>query len=219
MEALFPHHSIHEMPRSLEDACPLSPTPLMRSAPPQGHFPFLKLPGEPRNRVYDYAIVEQDYQIGWVDSNHKSKSLTYRLPRLGEACGPRLEPGAARRRRHLDIPRNAPPEQPLAEDAIQPGPAALLVVCRGMHAEACTVFCSKSFFGFIGLGPLRHFFNNLSPVAKKSLLGLRSSIAFTAKQTARTIRCGRARKIGSGKSCAGPLRTSALRYKHLRASN
>ena len=71
----------------------------------KGHFRFLELPGELRNKVYDYAMVKQYYEIGWVDGNHKSKSLTYGLPRLGNAYGPRLDLNAARLRRQLDCSR------------------------------------------------------------------------------------------------------------------
>ncbi|KAF6227343.1 hypothetical protein HO133_008787 [Letharia lupina] len=139
---------------------------------PKGHFPFLELPGELRNKIYDYGIVKQYYEIGWVDNNHKSKSLTYRLPKLGRAYGPRLESGAARRRRQLDYSRRVPSQKRLVEGSIYPGPAALLVVCSKMHKEACSVFYSKSTFTFHGLGALRHFLNNLSPTATEALTRL-----------------------------------------------
>ena len=139
---------------------------------PKGHFPFLELPGELRNKIYDYAMVQQYYDIGWVDNNHKNKSLTYRLPRLGRACGPRLEAIAARRRRRLDCSRRIPIQKRLAEGSIHSGPTALLAVCIKMHKEACSVFYSKSTFTFHGLGALRHFLNNLSPIATKALTRL-----------------------------------------------
>ena len=139
---------------------------------PKGHFRFLKLPGELRNKIYDYAMVKQYYEIGWVDGNHKSKSLTYGLPRLGNAYGPHLESNAARLRRQLDCSRRVPSQKRLAEGSIHSGPAALLAVCNKMHQEACSVFYSKSFFIFHGLGALRHFLNNLSPTATKALTQL-----------------------------------------------
>lgn len=138
----------------------------------KGQFPFLKLPGELRNKIYDYAIVRHYYQIEWVDNSHKSKSLTYRLPRLGKAYGPRLDSGSAARRRQLDCSRHAPSQKRLPKDSIHPGPAALLAVCRDMHKEACSVFYSQSCFTFHGLGALRHFLNNLSPVATEALTRL-----------------------------------------------
>ncbi|CAD6585808.1 MAG: hypothetical protein ASARMPREDX12_002949 [Alectoria sarmentosa] len=139
---------------------------------PKGHFPFLELPGELRNKIYDYAIVKQYYEIEWVDNNQKNKSLTYRLPRLGRAYGPHLESGAARRRRQFDYSRRVPSQKQLAEGSIFPGPAALLVVCSRMHKEACSVFYSKSTFTFHGLGALRQFLNYLSPIATESLTRL-----------------------------------------------
>lgn len=145
---------------------------------PKGHFPFLKLPGELRNKIYDYAIVKQYYQIEWVNNNHKSKSLTYRLPRLSKAYGPHLDSDSARRRRELDWCRRVPSQKRLPEGSIHPGPAALLAVCRDMYQEACSVFYSKSSFTFRGLGALRHFLNNLSPVATEALT--RISIKYRA---------------------------------------
>lgn len=139
---------------------------------PKGCFPFLKLPGELRNKIYDYAIVKQYYEIGWVDNNHKNKSLTYRLPKLGRAYGPHLESGAARRRRQLDCSRRVPSQKRLAEGSIYPGPAAFLAVCSKTHQEASTVFYSKSTFAFHGLGSLRHFLDKLSPVATEALTRL-----------------------------------------------
>ena len=138
----------------------------------KGHFPFLKLPGELRNKIYDYAIGKQYYQIGWVDNNHKNKSLTYWLSKLSKAYGPRLEAGAARRRRQLDCSRRVPSQKRLAEGSIHAGPAALLAVCSKIHDEACSVFYSRSTFAFRGLGALRHFLNNLSPIATEALTRL-----------------------------------------------
>lgn len=139
---------------------------------PTGHFPFLRLPGELRNKIYDYEIVKQYYEIEWIDDNHKTKSLTYRLPRLSIAYGPHLESGAARRRRQLDCSRRVPSQKKLAEGAIYAGPAALLAVCSQMHKEACSLFYSKSTFTFHGLGALRHFLNNLSSTATEALTRL-----------------------------------------------
>ena len=139
---------------------------------PKGHFPFLELPGELRNKIYDYAMVKQYYEIEWVDNSRKNKTLTYRLPRLGRAYGPHLEANAARRRRQLDCSRCAPSQKKLAEGAIPPGPASILAVCKKMHEEACSVFYSRSTFAFHGLGALRHFLKNLSPTSTKALTRL-----------------------------------------------
>ena len=139
---------------------------------PQGHFPFLKLPGELRNKIYDYTITRQYYEVGWVDNNHKTKTLTYRLPKLGKVYEPHLEADTARRRRQLDCCRRVPSQKRLAEGSVHAGPAALLAVCSKMHDEACSVFYSKSSFTFHGLGTLRHFLDHLSLVAMESLTQL-----------------------------------------------
>ena len=150
---------------SYHPTCPQKPAVCLPCEPntkralrhvPKGHFRFLDLPGELRNKIYDYGIVKQYYEIEWVDNDNKTKSLTYRLPRLGQAYGPHLESGQKR----------------LAEGSIYAGPAALLTVCSKMHQEACTVFYSKSTFAFHGLGALRQFLNNLSPIATEALTGL-----------------------------------------------
>ena len=169
---LFEAHHVHNPEKPLV-CLPCEPnTQRALRYTPKGHFPFLQLPGELRNKIYDYNIVKQYYDIRWVDNNHKNKSLTYRLPRLGRAYAPHLESGAARRRRELDCSRRAPIRKRLAEGSLHPGPAALLAVCKTMHGEACSVFYSKSTFTFHGLGALRHFLNNLSPTATKALTRL-----------------------------------------------
>ena len=138
----------------------------------QGYFPFLQLPGELRNRIYELTITQEYYEIGWVDNSSKTKSLTYQLPKSGKAYGPHLKADAAKKRRQLDCCRRAPSQKRLAEGSIHAGPAALLAVCKKMHGEACSVFYSKSTFSFHGLGALRHFLNHLSPVAMESLTQL-----------------------------------------------
>ena len=60
------------------------------------HFLFLKTPGELRNRMYEYTISRQHYELGWVNNNCKTKTLTYRLPKLGKAYEPHLEADTAR---------------------------------------------------------------------------------------------------------------------------
>ena len=135
----------------------------------KGHFPFLKLPGELRNRIYDYAISKELYIIEWLNHNQRSKSLTYKLSQRSKLHGPQLPPDAARRRRLLDIHRRKDSRQHLSEDSIQPSPAVLLLVCRKISEEAASVFYSKSMFYFHGLGCLRHFLDNLRPIAMTSV--------------------------------------------------
>ncbi|MCJ1459867.1 hypothetical protein MMC28_010246 [Mycoblastus sanguinarius] len=138
----------------------------------QGLFPFLELPGEIRNKIYDYTITDDYYVINWVNSHHKSKTLTHQLPRLGKAFSPHLRPDATMRRRLLDYHRRAQPPKCLPEEDLSPGRTALLLTCKTINAEASTVFYSKSTFAFSGLGALRHFLDNLSSRSKESITRL-----------------------------------------------
>lgn len=134
-----------------------------------GHFPFLKLPGELRNKIYDYVIIAEHYGIEWVNGTQKSKTLTYELPRRSKLYGPHLSPDAAQRRRLLDFHRRRTINQHLSEDDIRPGPTMLLLVCKQISEEAASVFYSKSMFHFHSLGTLRHFLNNLRPATMASI--------------------------------------------------
>ena len=138
-----------------------------------GVFPFLELPGEIRNQIYDLAIVKDEYQLLWVNNNHKSKSLTYGHPRSNTTIKPVLPNDAAQRRRSLDI-KNKPHavRQRLPSDYYGPIPTTLLYVNKQMHDEAASVFYAKSTFHFHALGTLRHFLDQLTPIAMKSMTSL-----------------------------------------------
>ncbi len=145
---------------------------VLRNYTPEGHFPFLDLPGELRNKIYDYAITKEHYAIEWVGNTQKSKSLTYRLPRPTRAHPPKLEPGAAQRRRLLDYHHRRVNPSHLTEDDVHPGPTVLLFVCKSMSEEAASVLYSKSMFHFHRLRALRHFLDNLRPITTKSITRL-----------------------------------------------
>lgn len=138
----------------------------------EGQFPFPDLPGELRNKIYDYAISKEHYAIEWVGNTQKSKSLTYRLPRPTRAHPPKLEPGAAQRRRLLDYHHRRVHPTHLAEDDVHPGPTVLLFICKSISEEAASVLYSKSMFHFHGLRALRHFLDNLRPETTKSITRL-----------------------------------------------
>lgn len=144
----------------------------LRHYKPEGRFPFLDLPGELRNKIYDYAITKEHYAIEWVGNTQKSKSLTYRLPRPTRAHPPKLEPGAARRRRLLDYHHRRVHPTHLAEDDVHPGPTVLLFICKSISEEAASVLYSKSMFHFHGLRALRHFLHHLRPGTTKSITRL-----------------------------------------------
>ena len=141
----------------------------------KGHFPFLRLPGELRNKIYDYAIAKGDYAIDWIDHNQKNKSLTYGFPKqswqfkTSEHSGPILLPGTAQRRRSLDFHHRRSINQHLSKDDIRLGPATLLLVCKQMSEEAASVLYSKCMFYFSGLRALRFFLDHLRPATMKSI--------------------------------------------------
>ena len=144
-----------------------------------GVFAFLDLPGEIRNQIYDLAIVKDEYQLVWVNNNHKSKSLTYRHPRSTTNSRivlpkqPVLPKDAAQRRRSLDIKTKPKAIRAhLPSDYYGPIPTTLLLVNKQMHDEAASVFYAKSTFHFHALGTLRHFLDQLTPVATKSITSL-----------------------------------------------
>ncbi len=145
----------------------------LRGFQPRGTFPFLDLPGELRNRIYDYAIATNHYAMEWVCDNKKSKSLTYRLPKISSTSGPwlKLTADAALRRRALH-PSGGRVRLRLPDDYFRTTPVALLLVCKQMHEEASSVFYSKNTFDFHGIGALNHFLNYLQPTAKMSITKL-----------------------------------------------
>ena len=139
---------------------------------PKGHFPFLELPGELRNKIYDYAIPCESYVLDWVNHKQKSHSLTYRLPYRGKAFAPRLDSAVVERRRATRNLRN-PVRGIIMQDVYRGANAvSLLWVCRKMYPEAASMFYSKSTFIFTHLGTLRHFLNNLTATDKAAITRL-----------------------------------------------
>ena len=134
----------------------------------KGHFPFLQLAGEIRNKIYDYIIAEDSYLVDWIDQRQKSKSLTYKSLSL-KLRGPRLRPDAAQHRRSLDFYRRRLMNKHLSPKDICPGPTALLFVCKQMSEEAASVLYSKCMFKFVKLGTLRHFLDHLRPNTMRSI--------------------------------------------------
>ena len=141
----------------------------------KGQFPFLQLPGELRNKIYDYAIEKGLYVIQWINRNQKSKSLTYKYLRRSqpsspsEQTGPMLAPDAARRRRSLDFHHRRSINKHLSEDDLGLGLTTLLLVCKQMSEEAASALYSKCMFYFHSLGSLRFFLDHLRPATMKSI--------------------------------------------------
>lgn len=139
---------------------------------PKGHFPFLILPGELRNKIYDYVIPREIYALDWLGGNQKSKTMTYRLPRRSKAFGPRLKADALERRVLLRNIRYVGRKNIMEEQYRESSPVSLLWVCKQMYPEASSMFYSKSTFLFSLLGTLRHFLDTLHPQNKASITRL-----------------------------------------------
>ena len=136
---------------------------------PEGQFPFLQLPGELRNKVYNYVISEANQAIEWTHYNQQNKTLTHKTLRDIRWRGPKVPPGGPKHRRSLDArPRPDRTDHSSVEER-HSGPTVLLFVCKQMSEEAASVLYSKSMFCFHGLRSLRHFLDNLRPMTMKSI--------------------------------------------------
>ena len=152
-------------------------TPRFERHVPSQPFNFFALPGEIRNRVYDLIIKPRAFNIKWLHSSQKSKSLTHyhvdtylstprsRYVRLSQESKDRR---IALRRRLPEAERKK-----LFDDLYsRHSPCPWLYVNRQMHNEAASVFYSKADFSFSLMGTLRHFLNHLTPPAKAGIRNL-----------------------------------------------
>ncbi|MCJ1259760.1 hypothetical protein MMC24_007599 [Lignoscripta atroalba] len=155
-------------------------------------FTFLHLPGELRNRIYNYAFPHQDFDIIWLTPH---RDLTYcvyqeRHPNFSKNesgdrwwCArnvqpesgfwrPPLGPSTSRRRRQLDLPRRSRfPDRVNYE--LSPGPAALLLTCHQVCREACHALYGNSAFSFSSRKLLQKFLESVGSVASASIKNLR----------------------------------------------
>lgn len=137
---------------------------------PQGHFPFLDLPGEIKNKIYELAIPEETYAIHWYQDSKKTKDLTCCLPLRSKAYSPCLSSETIARRQSLRSNPYSPVRASLmAEFYTIPSQVSLLWVCRAMYTEASSIFYSKSTFQFYLLRTLRTFLDNLSPSNQQAI--------------------------------------------------
>ena len=128
---------------------------------------FLHLPGEIRNKIYGYAFEKEFYEIRWADKTNTS--LTYRLPKRPGWKQPQLEPGASRRRRLWDWPRRVRSKEEIPTYRLSPGPAALLLTCKTVNAEASPLFYGTSTFTFQNLGTFDRFLHSRSATTLSSI--------------------------------------------------
>ena len=129
-------------------------------------FDFLLLPGELRNKIYNYAFPKEFFQLQWIKKT--ANCLTYSLPKRGK-LGPCLGPSAGRRRRLFDYPRRVRSNEVIPPYRLSPGPAALLLTCKKVNEEATAIFYASSTFSFNVPATLRAFLKPLSATAKEAI--------------------------------------------------
>ena len=141
---------------------------------PEGHFPFLELPGELRNRIYDLVIPRRTYVLDWARNTQRSKTLTYHIHVQSQESAQtrRLDPHFIQRRKETKNPYS-PFRKAIMEDVYnQSNPVALLWVCKKIYPEASSIFYGKSTIVLRRLKAIRHFLNNLSPANKQAVRSL-----------------------------------------------
>lgn len=158
------------IPVRLPSQTPLR-TPLKYSS-----IKFLSLPGEIRNKIYDYAFPRELFKIGWAENGIKMKrnvkSLTYSLPKRPSFKGPRLPPGVCRRRRLFDLPRRLRSSEAIPPYQLSPGPAALLLTCKVVNEEASSLFYGNNTFTFQNQAVFQRFLDTISSSSKASIRSL-----------------------------------------------
>lgn len=164
-----------QVPIPKSTGCPLRISvnlPLPKPAPEPiacKQFNFLLLPGELRNKIYNYAFPEEFFQLQWIEKT--DSYLTYSLPKRGK-IGPCLGPSAGRRRRLFDYPRRVRSKEVIPPYRLSPGPAALLLTCKKVNEEATAIFYASSTFSFKAPNILRAFLKPLSPTAKDAICSI-----------------------------------------------
>ena len=156
-------------PQTIAVRLPPPPRPLSSLLKPDS-LKFVDLPGEIRNKIYDYAFHPEFYEIRWAD---KAKtSLTYRLPYRPANASPCLTRTACRRRRLFDYPRRVQSNEIIEPYQLSPGPAALLLTCKKVCEEASSLFYGINTFTFQNQGTFAAFLKTCSMRNKASIRSL-----------------------------------------------
>ncbi|KIX97920.1 uncharacterized protein Z520_06698 [Fonsecaea multimorphosa CBS 102226] len=114
-------------------------------------FPFFKLPGEIRNRIYDLVVPEARVIIS---ANHPQKEL--QLMRQREPC-----------KKH-----KPPPHRLLGQFTGNATEASLFLTCRQMNREAVRFIYSRTTFCFDRVVVLRSFLKTVPEEARASIRAL-----------------------------------------------
>ncbi|MCJ1398703.1 hypothetical protein MMC11_001904 [Xylographa trunciseda] len=144
-------------------------------------FPFLRLPPELRNKIYD-LVLKKEYFIHWLVKNI---DLTYITPSCPHTPRPgskmathrhelrRQFPEMIIRRRNLHSSRVETIEHSTSDHIVPPGPAALLFTCNKISTEATSVLYGHSAFHFANRSVLNMFVSSLRPSTKVSVKAVR----------------------------------------------
>ncbi|OAL34406.1 hypothetical protein AYO20_06249 [Fonsecaea nubica] len=120
-------------------------------SPSSKPFPFFKLPGEIRNRIYDLVIPEARVIIS---ANHPQKELQLM------------------KRREPLKKHKPPPHRLLGQFTSNPTESGLLLSCRQMNREAVKFIYSRTTFCFDRVVVLRSFLKTIPEQARASIQAL-----------------------------------------------
>lgn len=144
------------------------PKPLL----PQKPFPFLRLPQELQDDIFEHYF-DHPLTFHVKPVSERSKALTYTLPYQSEANWPKVKAGAWRRRRKLDYPRRIRSnEADIPTYTIPTGRAALLHVHPRIAQGAAKYFYRLHTFRFTCMRALQIFMDTIAPSSKEAIRNL-----------------------------------------------
>ena len=148
------------------------PSSITVRLPPRRTFPFLDLPFELQDEVYQYLFVHPlTFHVKFIAA--RCKALTYSLPNQLPCSQPQVQPSAKLRRRQLDYPKRAhSAESNVAAYRIPTGFLQLLHVHPRIAERAAKYFYRLHTFRFTNIGPLRAFLNMLPASSKGEIRNL-----------------------------------------------
>lgn len=167
-----------------------TPSPNGLNANPSDYFEakrplgFLDLPGEVRNRIYQYVFEPKELAIHWLTPE---KDLTFMIQ---ESSSPTFEPGVwkclqyrnflSQRRSRISARGRFLGQQSIhgENDTLSPRllphrPAALLLTCRRVNVETTLMFYSSHALHFYSPKTIYRFLTNVPPASKAAIKKLR----------------------------------------------
>ena len=135
-------------------------------------FPFLDLPFELQDEVYQYLFVHPlTFHIKFIGA--RCKALTYSLPNQTRQHQPKVGPSAKSRRRQHDYPKRVHSvEKNVPAYEIPTGFLQLFHVHPRIAERAAKYFYRLHTFRFTNIGPLRAFLNMLPATSKDEIRNL-----------------------------------------------